>query len=84
MALVGEAYGDACSVEGPELFDEAVVELPAPLSCEEGDDVGAAGDELCAVSPLAVDCVGERDLLGIARVPAVFGFSYFCGGCFAG
>ena len=44
----------------------------------------AAVDELGAVAPLAVDCVTEGDLFGIARVPVVFGFANFCGGCLAG
>ena len=84
VALVGEADGDAGSVEGPELFDEAIVELAAPFSGEEFDDLFAAVDELGAVSPFAVYRVGEGNLFGIAGVPSVFGFAYFLGGGFAG
>ena len=65
VALVSKADCDACAVEGPELFDETIVEFAAPLSCEECDDLLAAADELCAVSPLAIDGVGERDFFGI-------------------
>src|SRR5206468_9702827 len=84
VALVGEAYGDAGSVEGPELFDEAVVEFAAPFSGEEFHDLFAAVDEFGAVAPLAVHRVSQRDFFGIARVPSIFGFAYLCGGGFAG
>src|SRR5271154_6817873 len=82
VALVGEAYGDARSVEGPELFDEAIVEFAFPLSGEEGDDLCAAVDEICAVAPLAVDRITEGDFFGIARVPIVFCFAHLGGGGF--
>src|SRR5258705_4185865 len=84
VALVGEAHGDARSVEGPEFLDEAIVELAAPFSGEELDDFLAAVDELGSVSPLAVYRVGEGDLFGIAGVPSIFGFANFRGGGFAG
>src|SRR5258708_18795195 len=84
VALVGEAHGDAGSVEGPEFLDEAIVEFAAPFSGEELDDFFATVDELGAISPLAVYRVGEGDLFGIAGVPSVFGFAYFLGGGFAG
>src|ERR1700730_14200710 len=54
VALVGEADGDARSVEGPELLDEAIVEFATPFSGEELDDLFAPVDEFGAVSPLAV------------------------------
>ncbi len=78
VTLVGEANGDACAVEGPQLFDEAIVEFALPLSCEEGDDVRASVDELGAISPLAVYRVAKRDLFRIACVPIVFRLSYLC------
>ena len=80
MALIGETDGDASSVEGPELFDQAVVEFATPFSGEECDNLFATVDELGPVSPSAVDGVGESDLFGIAGVPSVFGFADLCGG----
>src|SRR5207302_1544678 len=84
VALVGEADGDAGSVEGPELFDESVVEFAAPFSGEEFHDLFSAVDEFGAVSPLAVYRVGEGDLFWIPGVPSIFGLTDLCGGGFAG
>src|SRR5258707_15444101 len=84
VALVGEAHGDAGSVEGPEFLDEAIVEFATPFSGEELDDFFASIDEFGAVSPLAVYRVGEGDLFGIAGVPSIFCFSGFCGGGLGG
>src|SRR5580704_8188258 len=84
MTLIGEADRDASAVEGPEFFDEAVVEFALPFSREELDDFLTAVDELCTVSPFAIYVVTERDFFGIARVPVVFCFSYLCCCGFAG
>src|ERR1700677_2574451 len=79
VMLVGETDGDACSVESPELLDETVFEFTTPLSSQELDDLFASVDKLCAVSPFAIDCIGECDFFRIPRVPTVFGLSYFRG-----
>src|SRR4051812_39818097 len=71
MALVGEAHGDAVALDGPQLLDQAVVQLALPLAGQEGHDLVPAVDELRPVAPLGVDGVGARDLLGIAGVPHV-------------
>ena len=42
MPFVGEAHGDPVSVEGPQFFDQAVVEFLAPFAGEEFDDRRAA------------------------------------------
>src|SRR5277367_6720830 len=57
VALVGEADGDARSIEGPQLLDQTIIQLTPPLSCQEFDDLLASVDELCAVSPLAINGV---------------------------
>src|ERR1700680_4919584 len=44
--LVLKAHRDAVVMERPQFLDEAVVELLAPLAFEEGDDGGAAGEEI--------------------------------------
>src|SRR6185437_6400642 len=69
MPLVREADGDAISGEGPDLLDEAIVELARPLAPEKGDDLGPSGDEFRAVAPAAVLRVGQGDALGIAGIP---------------
>src|SRR5512138_2893165 len=72
MPLILETHRDAVVVERPEILDQAVVELPRPFAGEEGDDGGASGKEFRAVAPAAVLGIGERDALGIARIPGVF------------
>src|SRR5262245_7686899 len=54
VVLVGEAHGDAVAGEGPQLLDQAVVELLRPLAAQEGLDRRAPVDELDAIAPLAV------------------------------
>src|SRR4029453_7487076 len=59
--------------KGPELLDQAVGELAAPLAHQEGLDGLATLQELGAVPPGAVERVGERDARRVARVPGVLG-----------
>src|SRR5215510_206637 len=73
VALVGETDGDAAPLEGPQLLDEAIVELAGPLPGEESDDLLASVEELRAVPPARVGGVGLGDLLGIAGVPGILG-----------
>src|SRR5579859_4033650 len=60
MRLVGEAHGDAVVAKRPQLLDQTVVELTAPLASQEGHDRLAADKELGAISPVAVGYIGER------------------------
>src|SRR5207253_8419822 len=55
VPLVREANGDAIAAHGPELFDETVVQLFAPLAPQELHDGLTAGDELGAIAPHALD-----------------------------
>src|SRR3954447_21953356 len=80
MALVGEAHGDAVALDGPQLLDQAVVQLALPLAGQEGHDLVPAVDELRPVAPLGVDGVGARDLLGIAGIPRVLGHAHLLDG----
>src|SRR5262249_8375419 len=66
------AHGDAVLAEGPDLFDQAVVELALPFAGQEGLDLLASAQELRAVAPEAVDRIGLRDAHGIAGGPGVF------------
>ncbi len=84
VPFVGEADGDAIAGEGPEFFDEAVFALAGPLLGEEGDDLVVAGEEGGAIAPATVGRVGEGDFVGVAGVPAVFGFADLLDGGFEG
>src|SRR5271154_600558 len=78
IAMMHEASG----VESPKLLDQAVLQLAIPFARQELNDFLAAVDEFRAIAPAAVHRVDQRDLLRIARIPAVFGFPYFLRGCF--
>ena len=69
--FVSEAHGDAVVAERPQLFDESILQLAAPLARQELDDLLAPLRKLGTVSPLAVDGVRERDARRIATVPRV-------------
>src|SRR4029453_5706102 len=70
--FIGVSHGDPIAAEGPELLYQAVLELLCPFLREEFHDVGPSVDEFGAIPPTAVRCIGQRNLLGIAAVPAVF------------
>src|SRR5437762_9204249 len=71
--LVDEADGDAVCGEGPDLLDEAVLELALPLAGEKGLDCRPPFEELRTISPPAVFRVCERDACGVAAVPCILG-----------
>ena len=62
VPFVGEPDCDAVRAEGPDLFDETVVELARPLAGQECNDVRTPLQELGAVSPVRIGAVGQRDL----------------------
>src|SRR5262245_35202631 len=81
VPFIGKAHGNAVVAKRPELLDQPVVELTAPLTLEKSFDRLATLEELGAVSPAAVDCVGERNAGGIARIPCILGQAHLlCGG----
>src|SRR5262249_53107089 len=71
VVLVDEAHRDAVLVEGPQLLDEPVVDLPRPLATEEGDDLLAPLEELGAVSPPAFWGLGPCDAVRARGVPGI-------------
>src|SRR5690349_8980165 len=75
--FVFEADGNAVFGEGPKLFAQAVVELAVPFAAWKGPDLLAAIEKFRAVSPLRVLRVSQRDALGVAGVPGVFGGLHF-------
>src|SRR6266404_7738847 len=81
VPLVGETHGDAMSFEGPQLFDQAIVQLLRPLACKKRDDLLPSAHEFCAVSPAGIDRVGQRHLLRIARIPGIFRQTDLLDGC---
>src|ERR1700741_3758350 len=81
VPLVGKAHGDAIVLKGPQLLDQSVVELAVPLATEKRHDLLSADDELGPVAPAALHAVGERDTLGVARIPAVLGRAHLLDRC---
>src|SRR5580692_1412384 len=66
VPFILEAHGNVIAVEGPEVLDQAVIELVRPFAREERDDGLAAFEEFRAVAPAAVLGIGQRHALGIA------------------
>src|SRR6202021_2915188 len=71
---------DAVVMERPEILDQAILVLPAPFAGQKRHDRDAAFKKFRTVTPTAVFRVGQRDALGIARVPGIFGHAGLLGG----
>src|SRR6516162_5743724 len=76
MPFIGKTHRDAVLAKGPDLFDQAVVELAAPLARQKRLNRRAALQKLRTVAPAAVGRVGESNPRRIARIPCVFGRSH--------
>ena len=76
MPFIGEAHGNSIVAETPEFFDEAVVQLPRPLSCQKRNDGRPSLEELGPVSPCAVHGISECHPRRIACVPPVLGCAH--------
>src|ERR1700722_1526372 len=83
MPLVRKAHRDPRPIERPQLLDQAILVLMAPLARQELDDLFSSGYKLGAIAPHAIDRIRQRDLLRIARVPSILRLAYLCGGGFA-
>src|SRR5271170_6742073 len=77
MPFVGEAHRHPVVAKPPQLLDKPVVELLVPFAREERADGLPAVDELDAIAPSAVGCVGQRHPRRIAAVPRVLGETDF-------
>src|SRR5262249_61856300 len=66
-------YSDTILTKGPDLLNQAVIQLPAPLARQKCLNGGTALKELRSISPDAVHRIRERNTTGIARIPCVFG-----------
>lgn len=73
MPFIGVAHGDPVLREGPELLDQAVVQLLVPFAFKESLGLGPTMNEFRAVTPLGIRRIGQGDLGGVAAVPAIFG-----------
>src|SRR6185312_5027464 len=80
MPLVLKAHRDAVAIEGPDVLDQAIVQLGGPFALEESHDRRAAFNDFRAIAPAAVLGVGERDAFGIAGIPGVLRHAGFLGG----
>ena len=58
VVLVLKPHGDAIAGECPELFRQLVVEFLGPFPCQKLLYRLPAGEELVAISPRGVLCVG--------------------------
>src|SRR5205807_4762078 len=67
------AHGDPMVGEGPQGFDQAVIEFPIPLPREELPNLVTADNELAPVAPHRIFGVGQGYAVRVAGVPAVFG-----------
>src|ERR1700722_8968309 len=75
MPLVGETYSNSVVPKGPKLLDQPIVKLVVPLPFEKSDDCFSPIHELSSITPEAVDCICEGNLLRIARIPPIFRFA---------
>src|SRR5258708_2718327 len=71
MPFIGKANSNPVAVKSPHLLDQTVVELALPFAGQKRLDRIAAFNELGAISPAAVGCVGKGHAFRIARVPGV-------------
>src|SRR5262245_21815617 len=68
VPFIGKAHRNAVVAEGPDLLDQAVVELARPLALEERLDRVATLKNFGAIALAAVDRIGERDARGITGI----------------
>src|SRR5207244_288643 len=71
VVFVGETHCDPVVGERPEFLNQAIVEFAIPLTYKKFYDLVAPFEDFGAITPFAVNSIGERQSLGIARVPPV-------------
>src|SRR3954465_12060181 len=84
VPFIGKSHRNAVLAKGPDLLDQTIVELAAPLARQERFDGLAAMQKLGAIAPPAVDRIGERDACGFAGVPGILSHACFLGGSLDG
>src|SRR5664279_2209890 len=73
VPLVGEAHCNAVLTKGPELLDEAIIQLTVPLLREKGLDGISSAHELGAASPATIQRTALGHRIGVSRIPCIFG-----------
>ena len=80
MPLIGKAYRNTVIAPRPQFLNQPVLLLFTPFPLQEVDNLRSAVNKFAAVTPFALDGIGQRDLSGIAAVPAIFsGTDFLCG-----
>ena len=82
VPFIGKAHRDTISGKGPELLDQAIVQLPVPFARQESLDGCAALQKLGTIAPAAVGRIGQRDARRIAGVPGILRHAHLLGGGF--
>lgn len=72
MPFVGVAHGNAVAAERPQFLDQTILAFLLPFALEERLRFRPVVRELCAIAPFRVERIGERDLGGVALIPAIF------------
>src|ERR1700743_1843790 len=76
VKFICKSYGYPISIERPELFDKTIVKLSLPFAHKEAHNLFTSSEEFCTVPPLAIRRISQGNLLGVARIPSVFGLAY--------
>jgi hypothetical protein len=81
VPLVCKPHSYSIVREGPELFDEPVIQFFRPFAREKGNDLWPSIHKFRAVSSAGVYSVGQGDFFRIAGIPTIFGQTDFlnCG-----
>ena len=66
MPFIGETDGNPILMERPDFLDQPVIEFLVPFTHEKGLDCLPALNELGAISPTALDRIGQCHLRRIA------------------
>lgn len=70
--LILKANCNSISFKGKKLLDKAVLRLLIPLFSEKADNGFPALKEGVPISPNAVLCIGQADLLWVTGIPGIF------------
>ena len=81
VTFVSKTNSNAVVIECPKFLDESIVEFPIPFASQETDDFFAPLNEFSTISPDAIGCVSQRNLVRIARIPVILRLPHFenCG-----
>src|SRR5207248_1973143 len=75
-----EAHRNTISIVSPQFFNQPVVQLFRPLAFQELDDLLSPVGKFGAISPTRVDCITQRHLFWIPRIPSILCQANFLNG----